>query len=105
MKVGNFVQTIVDIQDLLSYFTNVKTKDQMISALERIKRQEAEGFLDTVSSLQNSFEAITSDEIETPSADEIESLFNESTSEGQEDGEKKPEEPKEGSTPIERLGI
>lgn len=104
MKVGNFVQTIVDIQDLLSYFANVKTKDQMISALEKIKRQEAEGFLDTVSSLQNSFEAITSDEIETPSADEIESLFTENASEGQEE-EKKPEEPKEGSTPIERLGI
>jgi spore cortex formation protein SpoVR/YcgB (stage V sporulation) len=105
MKVGNFVQTIVDIQDLLSYFTNVKTKDQMISALERIKRQEAEGFLDTVSSLQNSFEAITADEIETPSADEIESLLSETVSDGQETEEKKTEEPKEGSTPIERLGI
>ena len=97
MKIGNFVQFIVDVQDLLSYFTGVKSRDQMISALERLKRVETDGVLDTIVSLQNSFEALTADDIETPSADEIESLFT--------DGEKPTEKTKEDTTPAERLGI
>jgi hypothetical protein len=102
MKVGNFVQTIVDMQDLLSYFTNVKTKEQMVSALERIKRQEADGFLDTVVSMQNSFDTITADDIETPTSDEIEGLFADASSPGEEGQQ---EAPSEKSTPAERLGI
>lgn len=98
MKVGNFVQFTIDVQDLLSHFAAVKTTDQMVSALEKIKRTSASDFLEIVASLQGSFDSLMTDDIETPSADEIESLFT-ASSENQESDEP------QNTSPAERLGI
>lgn len=98
MKVGNFVQFTIDVQDLLSNFVGVKTTDQMVSALEKMKRTGAEGFLETINSLQSSFDSLMADDIETPSADEIDSLFASSEGSGG-------EVVAEGESAAERLGL
>jgi len=95
MKIGNFVQLVVDVQDLLSNFVGVKTTEQMVSALERIRKNGAPGFHETISSLQNTFDNLMADDIETPSADEIDSLFAGSDE----------DQPRENESAAERLGI
>ena len=39
MKVQNLFDILQDTQDLLSYFEDVANRDQMVSRLERLKRQ------------------------------------------------------------------
>ncbi len=75
MKVGNFVQLMVDVQDVLSYFQGVQSKDQAVSALEKIKKEDPNGFLESVSALASSYANATEDEIEVPSTEEIDSLL------------------------------
>ena len=64
MKVQNLFDILQDTQDLLSYFEDVTTKEQMVSRLERLKRQAPDELVDTIESLRMSTGAALEDQLE-----------------------------------------
>lgn len=64
MKFRHLFNLIEDAQDIAAVFENVRTPEQMVSALERLKKQGASQFLEDVSSLRLSLEAVLEDALE-----------------------------------------
>lgn len=64
MKVQNLFDILQDTQDLLSYFEDVANRDQMVSRLERLKRQVPDELFDTIESLRMSTSAALEDQLE-----------------------------------------
>lgn len=89
MKIQTLFDLLESAQDLLSYFDEVTTPQQLVSRLERLKRQDPEGILDDVLTLRACVdtalaaqielggslgETLTSDDKE-PDKDDIEDLL------------------------------
>lgn len=63
MKFSNLFHLVEDAQEISSMFESVETPDQMVSALERLKKHPSE-VLEIVQSLRLSTEAVLEDVIE-----------------------------------------
>lgn len=68
MKFKNIFHLIEDAQEVCSLFERVETPEQMVSTLERIKKQFSQELLDLVQSLRLSTEAILEDALEVGGA-------------------------------------
>lgn len=92
MKVSSLFDLIADSKDLLDLFDGVETPEQMVSALERLKRREnAEELLDCVTGLRMSVTKALADSLEMSAviddeddgdddlADELEKIASESS--------------------------
>ena len=64
MKFGNLFNMVEDSQEICAVFDNVETPEQMISTLERLKKHGAASFLELISSLRLSTEAVLTDTLE-----------------------------------------
>jgi hypothetical protein len=64
MKIGNLFNLITDVKDLLDLFTGVYDKDQLVSRLDRLKRQAPDDFLACVEGLRVDVTAALDDTIE-----------------------------------------
>ena len=64
MKIQTLFDLLGSAQDLLSNFEDVTTPQQMVSKLERLKRQDPEGLLDDVLILRASLDAALTAHIE-----------------------------------------
>lgn len=64
MKMRSLFSLIQDAQDVAYIFDKVETPEQMVSLLERIKKQEAPAFLENVQALRLSLEAVLNDMLE-----------------------------------------
>jgi hypothetical protein len=64
MKMQALFDLLQDAQDVLTFFENATTTEQMISRLERMKRQAPDEFLECVDSLRFSISAALEDNLE-----------------------------------------
>lgn len=64
MKSRSLFNLVTDASDVLGFFEDVETPEQMISALERIKRREGEEFLVCIASLRLSLTGLLDDTLE-----------------------------------------
>lgn len=64
MKFKSIFHLVEDAQEICSLFDNVETTEQMISTLERLKKQFPEEILSLIQSLRLSTEAILEDTFE-----------------------------------------
>jgi hypothetical protein len=64
MKMQAIFDLIQDAQDVLTFFEGVTTTDQMISRLDRLKRQAPEDFADCLDALRFSVSAALEDNLE-----------------------------------------
>ncbi len=64
MKLQNLFNLLQDAQDVLSFFDNVTTTDQLVSRLDRLKRQSPEDFAECLDSLRFSISATLEDNLE-----------------------------------------
>lgn len=64
MKIRNLFELVQDSKDVLDFFEGVESPEQMISALERIKKRESEDFLTCVQTLRISLEQLVDDTLE-----------------------------------------
>jgi hypothetical protein len=64
MKFRNLFHMVEDAQEICGLFDKVETPEQMVSALERLKKQFPGELLDLVQSLRLSTEAVLEDTIE-----------------------------------------
>jgi spore cortex formation protein SpoVR/YcgB (stage V sporulation) len=65
MKMGTLFDLVSDTEDLLDYFDEVGTAEQMVSRLERLKKRDVEELLDTVESLRYSVGALREETLES----------------------------------------
>lgn len=75
MKIRSLFDMIQDSRDVADFFENVETTDQMVSRLERIKRQGAEELLACIEALRISVDSALEDTLEmaasNPGEDDI----------------------------------
>jgi hypothetical protein len=64
MKMRTLFNLIEDADEISSLFVKVETPEQMVSLLERLKKQGAAEFLDSVQSLRLSLQAAMEDTLE-----------------------------------------
>jgi hypothetical protein len=64
MKIQALFDILQDAQDVLSYFENVTDKDQMVSRLDRLRRQDPDELLDTIEALRVSTNTALEDHLE-----------------------------------------
>jgi hypothetical protein len=64
MKVSSLFDLITDGRDLLGFFEGVDTTDQLVSRLERLKRQGADEMLECVEGLRASVTSALGDTLE-----------------------------------------
>ena len=64
MKIASLFDLITDASDVLDFFERVDTPEQLVSRLERLKRQGAEELLNCVDGLRSSIAAILQDTLE-----------------------------------------
>ena len=64
MKIRTLFNVLEDANEISSLFSRVETPEQMVSTLERIKKQGAAEFLETIQSLRLSTEAAFQDSLE-----------------------------------------
>ncbi len=64
MKIRSLFALAQDTRDVLDFFERVESTNQMVSALERLKRNEAEDFLVCIEALKNSLAVLLNDTIE-----------------------------------------
>jgi hypothetical protein len=76
MKVRSLFDLVIDARDVVEFFDRVETVDQMVSKLERIKRNDAEDFLACIDALRTSISDTLDDTLEM-SADLSEGEENE----------------------------
>lgn len=68
MKVRSLFDLVSDASDLLDFFARVESEEQLVSRLERLKRQNTDDLLSSIETLRISVEAALSDTLEmTPS--------------------------------------
>jgi hypothetical protein len=71
MKVSSLFNIITDGSDLLDLFTHVDSPEQLVSRLERLKRQGTEELLSCIEGLRSSIAEALDDTIElSPSLDD-----------------------------------
>lgn len=64
MKMRTLFNLLEDADDIASLFAKVETPEQMVSLLERLKKQGATEFLESVQSLRLSLQAAMEDTLE-----------------------------------------
>lgn len=64
MKIQELFDLLGDAQDVLSYFANVENPQQLVSRLERLKRQAPEELLEDLFALKTSLETAFTAHIE-----------------------------------------
>lgn len=64
MKVSSLFDIISDGRDLLTFFEGVSSREQLVSRLERLKREGTDELLECVESLQLSIAAALGDTLE-----------------------------------------
>lgn len=64
MKISSLFDLITDGRDLLDFFEGVDTKEQLVSRLERLKRQAPDEILECVEGLRTSVAAALADTLE-----------------------------------------
>lgn len=64
MKLQTIFDLIQDAQDILSFFDRVTTPDQLVSRLDRLKRQAPEDFAECLDSLRFSVSAALEENLE-----------------------------------------
>jgi len=64
MKFRNLFNLIEDTQEICAVFESVETPEQMVSILERLKKQAPQHLLELVNSLRMSTEAVLADSLE-----------------------------------------
>ena len=64
MKVSSFFNLIVDSSDLLDFFQKVDTPEQLVSRLERLKREAPDELLSCIVGLRASIAAALDDTLE-----------------------------------------
>lgn len=70
MKISSVFNLMTDTKDLLDYFEGVVTSDQLVSRLDRLKRQ-SDGLLDCIYAANSSVASLLDDTLEiSPSLDE-----------------------------------
>jgi hypothetical protein len=69
MKVSSLFNLIRDASDLLDFFENVESPEQLISRLERLKRQDSRNLLACVDGLRASVDDALEDTLEMSAAD------------------------------------
>jgi hypothetical protein len=88
-----------DAQDVVDFFKDVETIEQMISKLERIKKREADDFLVCIQALKISIDSAMEDTLEMGGSVDTEGdtdgLSDEDLSELDEGEEEKPPEPEQ----------
>ena len=71
MKVSSFFTLMTDTTDLLDFFEGVETTDQLVSRLDRLKRQGTDNLLDCIYAAKSSVATLLYDTLEiSPSLDE-----------------------------------
>lgn len=64
MKMRTLFNLIEDADEITSLFSKVETPEQMVSLLERLKKQGAAEFLDSIQSLRLSLQSAMEDTLE-----------------------------------------
>lgn len=64
MKMRALFNLVEDAQGISDLFARVESPEQMVSTLERVKKQHAPEFLELIESLRFSLEAVFSDTLE-----------------------------------------
>ena len=64
MKVSSLFTVITDANDVLDFFEGVETTDQLVSRLDRLKRQATDNLLDCLYALKSSIAAALDDTLE-----------------------------------------
>ena len=64
MKVSSLFTMITDANDVLDFFEGVETTDQLVSRLERLKRQGTDDLLDCLYALRSSIATALDDTLE-----------------------------------------
>jgi len=64
MKISSLFDLLTDAKDVLDVFEGVETREQMVSALERLKHQDTELLLDCLTSLSMSVNRALNDTME-----------------------------------------
>lgn len=64
MKFRSLFDLVGDAQDVVEFFKDVETIEQMVSKLERIKKREADDFLVCIQSLKISVDSAMEDTLE-----------------------------------------
>ena len=73
MKVSSVFNLMTDSSDVLDFFEGVETTDQLVSRLDRLKRQGADSLLDCLYALRSSNATLLDDTLEmSPSLGEPE---------------------------------
>ena len=71
MRMQSIFDLITDSNDLLSFFEEVDTPEQLISRLERLKRKGADELMSCIAGLRHSVTSILDDTLEmSPSLDD-----------------------------------
>lgn len=69
MKVFSLFNLIRDASDLLDFFDNVESPEQLVSRLERLKRQDSRNLLACIDGLRASVDDALEDTLEMSAAD------------------------------------
>lgn len=64
MQVGKLLDLITDTRDILEFFDGVDNRDQLVSRLERLKRQGTDDLYANIEGLRVSLTAMLSDTLE-----------------------------------------
>jgi len=64
MKIRSLFELVSDSKDIADFFENVESPEQMVSALERIKKREVVDFLTCIQTLRISLEQLVEDTLE-----------------------------------------
>ena len=68
MKIGTLFNLITDVSDVLDFFQRVDAEDQLVSRLERLKRQGTDALLSCLESLRTSLTVMLRDTLEMSSS-------------------------------------
>ena len=79
MKIRTLFNLLSDAQEVAGLFSKVETPEQMVSTLERLKKQGATEFLEAIDALRLSAEATLEDVFEMGGTREEEDDFESST--------------------------
>jgi hypothetical protein len=102
MKVSSVFNLMTDSSDVLDFFEGVESTDQLVSRLDRLKRQGADSLLDCLYALRSSNATLLDDTLEmSPSLGEPEEEDNLGESISDEELENLTDAPEEKQNPAE----
>lgn len=64
MKIANLYNVLTDASNLLDFFERVETPEQLVSRLERLKRQDSKNMMDCIDGLRGSIADTLDDTLE-----------------------------------------